>query len=161
MDILGIGPLELIFILIIILIVMGPKDIVKSSRVVGKFLRSVMTHPTFRLVQDTSREIRNLPYRLAREAGVEDLQNDLKSYTDLPSISPFETEGDKGKTEETEQVEPGLGSWEKAAPPPAGTPTDAEQKTSTSEASDPDPTPPPSTPDPKEDSATSDEDLAD
>ena len=89
MDILGIGPLELVFILIIILIVMGPRDIVKSSRTVGKFLRQVMTHPTFRLVQDTSREIRNLPYRLAREAGVEDLQKDLEQYSDLPNISPY------------------------------------------------------------------------
>ena len=118
MDILGIGPLELIVILIIILIVMGPKDIVKSSRTVGKILRSVMTHPTFRLVQDTSREIRNLPYRLAREAGVDDLQKDLKSYTDLPSISPFK-KGDEEKENEAKDEEPGLGSWENPAKPPA------------------------------------------
>ncbi|HJS29359.1 MAG TPA: hypothetical protein VJ768_07040 [Anaerolineales bacterium] len=101
MDILGIGPLELVFILIILLVVMGPKDIVKSSKVVGKFLRQVMTSPTFRLVQDTSREIRNLPYRLARESGIEELQADLKSYTDLPKISPFPPDSN----------EPDLGTW--------------------------------------------------
>jgi hypothetical protein len=101
MDILGIGPLELLFILIILLVVMGPKDIVRSSKVVGKFLRQVMTSPTFKLVQDTSREIRNLPYRLAREAGIDELQADLKNYTDLPKISPFPP--DPGK--------PDLGAW--------------------------------------------------
>lgn len=39
MDILGVGPLELIFILLLALIIMGPKDMVKSGRTIGRFLR--------------------------------------------------------------------------------------------------------------------------
>jgi sec-independent protein translocase protein TatB len=78
MDFLGIGPLELFFILIIALIVLGPNDMVKAGRTLGRFMRKVVTSPTWRTVQDTSRELRNLPYKLMREAGVEELREDLK-----------------------------------------------------------------------------------
>lgn len=77
MDILGIGPLELFFILLIALIVLGPKDMVKAGRTIGRVLRSVVKSPNWRMLQQTSREIRNLPNRLMREAGIEELQNSL------------------------------------------------------------------------------------
>ena len=75
MEILGIGPLELFFILIIALIVLGPQDMVKAGRTIGRFLRTVVTSPTWRTVQQTSRELRYLPNKLMREAGLEDLAN--------------------------------------------------------------------------------------
>lgn len=77
MDILGIGPLELFFILLIALIVLGPKDMVKAGRTIGRVLRSVVKSPNWRMLQQTSREIRSLPNRLMREAGIEELQNSL------------------------------------------------------------------------------------
>jgi len=77
MDILGIGPLELLFILIIALIVLGPSDMVKAGRTLGRTLRKVVTHPTWQVVQQTSRDLRHLPNRLMREAGLEDLQEIL------------------------------------------------------------------------------------
>jgi Sec-independent protein translocase protein TatA len=36
MDFLGVGPLELLFILLIALIVLGPNDMVKTGRTLGK-----------------------------------------------------------------------------------------------------------------------------
>ena len=39
MKILNIGPMELVFILIIVLIVLGPKDMVQYGRKLGKFIR--------------------------------------------------------------------------------------------------------------------------
>lgn len=77
MEFLGIGPLELLFILIIALIVLGPSDMVKAGRTLGRLMRSIVTSPTWRTLQDASREMRNLPNRLMREAGIEDLQKDL------------------------------------------------------------------------------------
>jgi Sec-independent protein translocase protein TatA len=38
MEILGIGPLELVFILLIAVIVLGPGDVVKTRRTIGRFL---------------------------------------------------------------------------------------------------------------------------
>lgn len=77
MEILGIGPLELVFILLIALIVLGPGDMVKAGRTLGRFLRKVVTSPEWRTVQKASRELRYLPNRLMREANMEDLSNDL------------------------------------------------------------------------------------
>jgi Sec-independent protein translocase protein TatA len=39
MDILGIGIQEILFILVIALIIFGPKDIVKAGQTAGRFLR--------------------------------------------------------------------------------------------------------------------------
>lgn len=78
MDILGIGPLELFFIMLIALIVLGPNDIVKTGRTIGRFLRKLVTSPTWHTMQDATREIRRLPNRLMREAGLEEIKEELE-----------------------------------------------------------------------------------
>lgn len=83
MDILGVGPLELIFILLLALIIMGPKDMVKSGRTIGRFLRKIVTSPSWHAVQKTSQEVRNLPNRLIREAGLEEMKDQLPSTAQL------------------------------------------------------------------------------
>lgn len=71
MEILGIGMSELIFIVIIALIVLGPKDMQKAGRTIGKFLRSIVTSDGWKVFQQTSRELRTLPHKLMREANEE------------------------------------------------------------------------------------------
>jgi len=71
MEILGIGMPELIFIIIIALIVMGPKDMQKAGRTIGKWLRNIVTSDGWKIFQQTSRELRTLPNRLMREANEE------------------------------------------------------------------------------------------
>ena len=83
MEILGIGPLELLFILLIALIVLGPGDMVKAGRSLGRFLRKVMMSPEWHTIQKASRELRYLPNRLMREASMEELSKDL---TDINKI---------------------------------------------------------------------------
>ena len=77
MEFLGIGPLELGLILIIALIVLGPNDMVKAGRTLGRWMRTIVTSPTWRTIQQTSRDIRYLPNRLIREAGLEDLKDSM------------------------------------------------------------------------------------
>jgi sec-independent protein translocase protein TatB len=77
MEILGIGPLELLFILLIALIVLGPGDMVKAGRTLGRFMRRIVTSPEWRTIQKASRELRYLPNRLMREANLEDLSSDI------------------------------------------------------------------------------------
>jgi len=81
MDILGVGPLELIFILIIALIVLGPTDMVKAGRTIGKFLRQIVTSPTWHAVTKTSVELRNLPNKLIRDAGLEEELKEIENAT--------------------------------------------------------------------------------
>lgn len=77
MDIFGIGPTELVFVILIALIVLGPKDMQKAGRTIGRWLRDFVTSDGWRAFRDTSREIRNLPNRLMREANMEDLKKDV------------------------------------------------------------------------------------
>jgi len=90
MDILGIGVPELAFIMIIALIVLGPKDMVAAGRTFGKTMRKIITSPTWKAVRTTGQELQNLPTRLMREAGLEDeldeLDRDLRDAAN--SIDP-------------------------------------------------------------------------
>jgi sec-independent protein translocase protein TatB len=72
MEFLGVGPSELVFIVIIALIILGPKDMQKAGRTIGKWLRSIVTSDGWKMFQQTSRELRTLPNKLMREAN-EDL----------------------------------------------------------------------------------------
>jgi len=72
MEFLGVGPLELFFILVIALIVLGPDDMVKAGRTLGRLMRRLVTSPTWQTVQQTSKSIRYLPNRLMREAGFDE-----------------------------------------------------------------------------------------
>jgi len=101
MEILGIGPLELLFILLIALIILGPGDMVKAGRTLGRLLRKVITSSEWRTVQKASRELRYLPNRLMREASLEDLQKDLSDINKIGGQI----------SSEVKKVELDLSSW--------------------------------------------------
>ncbi len=71
MEILGIGPAELFFIILIAIIVLGPKDMQKAGRSIGRFLNQLVRSDSWKVFQKTSAEIRNLPRNLMREANME------------------------------------------------------------------------------------------
>ena len=73
MEILGIGPLEALFILLIALIAVGPKDLGKAARSMGRLLNQMYKSEAWHNLSEASRSIRSLPNRLAREAAVEEL----------------------------------------------------------------------------------------
>ena len=87
MEILGIGPSEFIFILIIALIVLGPKDMQKAGRTVGRWLNQLIRSDGWKAVQQTTREIRNLPNTWMREANLEiaETERELRKATDFKS----------------------------------------------------------------------------
>lgn len=78
MELFGVGPLELVFILIIALIVLGPRDMVKAGNTLGRLMRRTILSPTWLKIQ---REIRTLPYQMMREAGLE--EEDLRINTGI------------------------------------------------------------------------------
>jgi Sec-independent protein translocase protein TatA len=89
MEILGIGPLEFIFILLIALIVLGPTDMVKAGKTIGRFLRRLVISPGWRNFQQASRELRTLPNKLMREAGLEEeieAFREISRETSLPRL---------------------------------------------------------------------------
>jgi Sec-independent protein translocase protein TatA len=74
MDFFGIGWLELFAILIIILLVAGPKDIERGAKGLGRLINRLNRSPGYQAIRRASNELRNLPQRLAREANLEELQ---------------------------------------------------------------------------------------
>jgi Sec-independent protein translocase protein TatA len=93
MQIFNVGPLELIFILIIMILVLGPKGMVQSARELGKFIRKITRSPIWKDVVDTSNEIRDLPNKIIREAGIEKEIDELRRNTQStlnPNIYPKE-----------------------------------------------------------------------
>lgn len=73
MEILGIGIQEIVFILIIALIVLGPREMQKTGRTLGRWLNQLVRSDFWKVFQKTSVELRNLPRNLMREANLEDL----------------------------------------------------------------------------------------
>src|SRR5690349_13507326 len=71
MEILGIGAPELVFILIIAIIVLGPRDMQKAGRTIGRWLNQLIRSDGWKVFQRTSSELRNLPRNLMREANME------------------------------------------------------------------------------------------
>jgi sec-independent protein translocase protein TatB len=78
MEFLGVGPTEFIFIIIIALIVLGPKDLAKTGSTVGKWLNSVIHSDAWQAIRKTSEELRNLPTQLMREDNYEKAQAERK-----------------------------------------------------------------------------------
>ena len=122
MDIFGIGIQEVLFILVIALIIFGPKDIVKAGQAAGKFLRKLVTSPTWRTVQKTSRDLRNLPNKLMRDAGFDELKEDIseiKGYV-KPDQKMAKIKQEIG--DEIKKVDAGLSAWTTPPPPPTQNP---------------------------------------
>jgi sec-independent protein translocase protein TatB len=71
MELLGVGPTEFLFIIIIALIVLGPKDLAKTGKTIGKWLNNLVQSDTWKTVQKTSKELRRLPTQLMREDNLE------------------------------------------------------------------------------------------
>ena len=44
-EIFNIGPLEILFIVILALLILGPQDMVKTARSIGKLIRKVVRSP--------------------------------------------------------------------------------------------------------------------
>ncbi len=101
MKFLNIGIGEVIFILIIALIVIGPGNMVKTAREMGTFLRKVTKSPYWQEVWATRRELKEIPKMLAKEAQLEESVKDINRSTNgirstvTKSVIDFFKEGEE------------------------------------------------------------------
>jgi|LGOV01.1.fsa_nt_gb Sec-independent protein translocase protein TatA len=80
MNIFGIGPLEIIFVLIIGILFLGPEGMIEAGQKLGKFMSSTIRSSWWQNVRRGVNEIQHLPQRLMREAELEEL-NEIKKLT--------------------------------------------------------------------------------
>jgi Sec-independent protein translocase protein TatA len=115
MEILGIGPLEFLFILILILLVIGPKDIERTARGLGQSLNRLVRSDNFRAIQHMSQELRNLPQELMREASLEEDINQVSQ-----EINEIGAQVNRDIQKEAEAMKAWTQELPKGSPPPNG-----------------------------------------
>ena len=82
---LGIG--EILFILVIALIVVGPGNMVKTARDAGVLIRKVTKSPYWQEIWATKRELNEIPKMLAKEANLNETIKDLNKDSQKMSSS--------------------------------------------------------------------------
>ncbi len=95
-----IGIPEILFILLLMFIVFGPKEMQEMGRELGRWMNRFVKSDTWRAMRSVGHEISTLPTRLMREAEREIWENDPAlrdqkiapprsvSFSDLPSSPP-------------------------------------------------------------------------
>ncbi len=91
MEILGIGFPELILILIILLLVMGPEDIQKAARTLGRGLRKLKTSGVWQSIHQIRQELQWVWWRIEQEASLEETVRKIQhELTPEPPATPPE-----------------------------------------------------------------------
>lgn len=116
----SLGLPEIAFIILIAIIILGPEETVKAGRMLGKFMRNVVTSNWWRGLQETLTEIKHIPYKLMHEAHLEEL-GELKEEIEKLKKAPNEIKlGHKSLSEI--QNELGTSAWRgnfQYQPPPS------------------------------------------
>ena len=87
MQFFNVGVLELLFILVLAFVVLGPGRSVKMARNIGVWIRKFVKSPFWRELISTSNEIRDLPNRIMDDAELQQMISELDlSSQDIKDI---------------------------------------------------------------------------
>lgn len=93
MEIFNVGFGELLFIFLLALILLGPDGMKKAGLTIGKGVRAIIRSPFWKIFMDTTREIREMPTILVREAGLEEFnEKTRKSLREFSEELPKESD---------------------------------------------------------------------
>jgi len=95
MSFLGIGPLELLFIALIALVLVGPRDLRKVAHSAGRTLKRVYRSDTWKALTQMSRSLRDLPGTLVREAELEEIEEIRRTAAEVKSVLNGDLQGVK------------------------------------------------------------------
>ncbi len=92
MDLLGVGLPELLFIALILLLVLGPTELISLGRKSGRLIRRIRQSDTWLMVANLAQALRNLPNALADETRAEEIFGNVVPNKDRRTIAPPETD---------------------------------------------------------------------
>lgn len=107
MDFLGVGIPELIFVIILALIILGPKDIVKTGREAGAWLRKFTQTPTWKAMQD----LQELPTHLIEDTGIDQLENEIRQGLPIQEIEQGQEKLLTISRDLQRHISPGRSAW--------------------------------------------------
>jgi sec-independent protein translocase protein TatA len=84
MEILGVGLPELIFILLLVLIIFGPKDLEKAGKTAGRAIFKFLNSDAWKAI----RQVGKLPAEIVRQAGLDELRDSLDMARKGAALSP-------------------------------------------------------------------------
>ena len=88
MEFLGVGPTELLFIVVIAIIVLGPKDMAKMGGQIGAWLNKFVHSDAWKNLRKVSTDLNNLPTRLMREDNLRKYLEGEESKTQAAADQP-------------------------------------------------------------------------
>ncbi len=108
----GIG--EILFILLLVVIIFGPKSMVKTAREAGAFFRKITQSPYWKEVWATRRELEEIPRMIAKEARIDETLQEMNRETRDLSSSVTGAVSDLIREAEQPAQDPQTGavSWE-------------------------------------------------
>jgi Sec-independent protein translocase protein TatA len=77
MEIFGIGPLELLLIVVLALIVLGPKDMISASQKAASWIRKLRNSE----IWSTTKEVMDIPKQVMKETGLDKEIRELQNLT--------------------------------------------------------------------------------
>jgi sec-independent protein translocase protein TatA len=119
MEILGVGLPELIFILLLILVIFGPRDLEKAGKTVGRAIFRFLNSDTWKAI----RQVGRLPAELVRQAGLEEMREGLDAGKKTASPPPAAPAGPAAAG-----AKPRSGTSQPAATAPPPGPAEAEPR---------------------------------
>ena len=105
MKFLNIGVLEFLFILLLALIILGPRKAVKTAGDIGSWVKEFLSSPFWQDLQKTSKEIQDLPKKMMDEAEIQ------KTIEELDRSEAARQQGIG-----VEDMQKNNGHWEKPHP---------------------------------------------
>ena len=77
MEILNIGPLELLVILVLAVLMFGPEDIVNFAHKAGRWIYNLRKSELWQEIVGTSKEIQELPQKIMKDAELEETMKEI------------------------------------------------------------------------------------
>lgn len=130
MEIFGIGPLELLFIVLIALVVLGPKEMMGTAKKSAEWLKKLRQSDVWK----STKEVMDIPNQVLQDSGLDKELRELQNVTKHgvggsvwnPSTLPTPVKPTAASNSETEQIE--IASSEGSTP---SDPTQASEQTPT------------------------------
>jgi len=86
MRLFNIGLPEVILLVLLIFIILGPDRVVSSARGLGIWLRKVSRSPLWHDIVSTSNEIKDLPHKIIKEVELDEEIKSLREFSGENSI---------------------------------------------------------------------------
>ena len=79
MEILNIGPLELLVILVLAVLMFGPEDIVNFAHKAGRWIYNLRKSELWQEIVGTTKEIQELPQKIIKDAELEETMKEINA----------------------------------------------------------------------------------